>query len=144
MLAWKGTRATGNIPKEMLRVPAPVDEVVRRLLSKQPEDRYQTPVELANELQAILTQMAAGRLPKEKPAPGARAASSEPVTAVQAAQAAAPTALMAPIVQLAARPARANRVGAKFALAMASLGALAFVTLLTVVVAFLTRRWLGG
>jgi serine/threonine protein kinase len=144
LLAWKGTETPGSILKEMLRVPAPVDKVVRRLLSKHPEDRYQTPVELANELQAILNQMAAGRLPREKPAPGARAVSSEPVTAVQAAQAAAPTALMAPIVQLAARPARANRVGAKFALAMASLGALAFVTLLTVVVAFLTRRWLGG
>ena len=144
LLAWRGTETPGSILKEMLRVPAPVDKVVRRLLSKHPEDRYQTPVELANELQAILNQMAAGRLPREKPAPGARAVSSEPVTAVQAAQAAAPTALMAPIVQLAARPARANGVGAKFALAMASLGALAFVTLLTVVVTLLTRRWLGG
>jgi serine/threonine protein kinase len=143
MLAWKGTRATGNIPKEMLRVPAPVDEVVRRLLSKQPEDRYQTPVELANELQAILNQMAAGRLPKDKPAPRARAVSSEPVTAVRAAQAAAPTAMMPPMVQLAPRPARVNRAGAKIALVMASLGGLALLTLLTVVLVVLSR-WRGG
>jgi serine/threonine protein kinase len=143
LLAWKRTQIPGSMLKEMLRVPAPVDEVVRRLLAKDPGDRYQTPIELANELQAILKQMAAGRLPKEKPAPGARAASSEPVTAVQVRQAAAPTAMMAPMVQLVARPAPANRVGAKLAMALASLSGLAFVTLLTIVVVLLLR-WRGG
>jgi eukaryotic-like serine/threonine-protein kinase len=49
-----------------LCVPDAVSQVVCRLLAKQPEDRYQTPIELASELQAILKQMVDGTLPPAK------------------------------------------------------------------------------
>jgi serine/threonine-protein kinase len=52
----------------IIGVSAEVEEVVRRLLSKLPEHRYQTPIELASELQGILKQMTPGSLAK-KPAP---------------------------------------------------------------------------
>ena len=49
----------------MLRVPAVVDRVIRKLLQKDPDDRYQTPIELANDLQTIVTQIANGTLARE-------------------------------------------------------------------------------
>lgn len=43
-------------------VPRPVEEVIRRLMAKRPQDRYQTPVQLASTLQVLLGQLARGAL----------------------------------------------------------------------------------
>lgn len=60
LLAWKGERAK----KEMLPVPPAVVAIVNKLLAKRPEDRHQTPIELANELQAIVKQLAEQAAPR--------------------------------------------------------------------------------
>ncbi len=65
---WADRRDNANVEaaKKMLPVPAAVDKVVRRLLAKDPDDRYQTPIELAHELQSILQRMADGTLQREE------------------------------------------------------------------------------
>lgn len=49
-------------------IPAVIVKLVHRLLAKRPEDRFETPLDLANELQSILTQLANGTLPPDEAA----------------------------------------------------------------------------
>ena len=51
----------------MLHVPAPVVRIIGRLMEKDPEDRFQTPIELANELQPLVSHLVDGTLPKDEP-----------------------------------------------------------------------------
>jgi serine/threonine-protein kinase len=64
--AWASANAKAGVARKMLYVPAAVDRVVRRLLAKDPDDRYQTPAELATELQSILQKLADGTLAREE------------------------------------------------------------------------------
>jgi serine/threonine protein kinase len=52
--------------KKNVHVPVLVDGVLQRLLAKSPDDRYQTPIELADELASIVRKMADGTLEREE------------------------------------------------------------------------------
>ena len=65
-LAWNEANGVEEISEEGLHVPAQVLSVIRRLMAKDPDDRYQTPIELANELQPIVTQLVNGTLPEDE------------------------------------------------------------------------------
>lgn len=51
LFAWK------KVTESTMGVPAEVERVVHKLLAKRPDHRYQTPIELANELRDILKMM---------------------------------------------------------------------------------------
>jgi len=54
-----------KVSNDAVRVPSIVIDLINKLLAKKPEDRHQTPIELANDLQTIIKQMADGTLPDE-------------------------------------------------------------------------------
>jgi hypothetical protein len=60
MLARQGATEPSSVDKALLHVPRRVDSVIRKLLAKRPEDRFQTPNDLAIELQSILRKLADG------------------------------------------------------------------------------------
>jgi serine/threonine protein kinase/WD40 repeat protein len=64
-------------PVEQLRpgVPAPVTAVIRRLMAKRPDDRFQTPAEVA----AVLEDVLRGRSPVARPAAADRTEAARPV-----------------------------------------------------------------
>lgn len=62
LLARQGANEPASVDKAMLHVPIRVQDVLRKLMAKQPENRFQTPLELANELQIILHKYADGSL----------------------------------------------------------------------------------
>ncbi|MBI3822703.1 MAG: serine/threonine protein kinase [Planctomycetes bacterium] len=138
LLAWKGTQGPANVSKEMLELPTQVEQVLSRLLAKRPEDRHQTPAELANELQSIVTQLAAGTLPKLPPPARAQV----PVVALvpdDEVMLADSTAVLVPIIQARPQPERSKRFAALIALALASLGGFVCIALVTVIAVMMTR-----
>ncbi len=82
---------TSRIPRKLLAVPEYVAAIIKKLMAKKPEDRYQTPGELAQALDAALDRLAKG--PAVKPAD---ATEYEPVTP---AAAEAPT-VESPLVEM--------------------------------------------
>ena len=142
MLAWICEHGLETVDEERLTVPTPVDEVLCRLLAKRPEDRYQTPIELANELQSLLKQMAAGTLPKEEEVDLEVTQHTVPVAAFatpeETGKPLAPT-MQEPLVQLACQAPRSSRFTGKPAFLLAGLGALSVILLVTVIAAVLGR-----
>ncbi len=137
LLEWKGPSGPAQVSAEMLHVPAQVDELLRRLLAKRPEQRYQTPIELANELQALLKQMAAGTLAKPAEIPSAILLDSS--VDDQAAALADTAPVLPSFVAIGAGPRPSNKWIGPIAVALASLAALAFATLVTVVAVVVSR-----
>ncbi len=68
LLALRGKDGCAGIHKAMLPVPRRVEELLAKLLAKSPDDRFQTPIELANELQTIVQQLGDGSLLKAEEA----------------------------------------------------------------------------
>jgi serine/threonine protein kinase len=137
LLAWKGATGPANASKEMLHVPAVVDQLIRRLLSKGPEDRCQTPNELANELQAILQKLAAGTLASDEATDLASPQTFAPVVVMKTSVVS--MTVVQPIVLLNPPRARPRKLLAKLSIALATLGGLAFVVLITGFAAILSR-----
>ena len=113
----------------MLRVPAAVDRLLRKLLQKDPADRYQTPVELAAELQSILQKLADGALERE-----ALESTAEMPPLPPAAPAARPKAR--PIIHL--TPVSRPLSGGSLAVLSAVLGGLACIVCVTVIAVILS------
>ena len=137
LLAWLGASASRDTLAAMAHVPAPVEEVIRKLLAKRPEDRYQTPIELANELHAILALMADGRLPKEEDmgttvpmacvAPPKKAIAPDDATVVQ------------PLILLSAARPSAMEFAGNLSLLLATIGGLAFVVAASAIAVLMGR-----
>jgi hypothetical protein len=53
-----------KLPRRLLHVPEPVESIVKKLMAKRPEDRYQTPADLALALEQALERMAQGPEPR--------------------------------------------------------------------------------
>ncbi|MSQ94422.1 MAG: hypothetical protein EXR98_07690 [Gemmataceae bacterium] len=68
LVAWNRQSGRSDVDPKLLHVPAPVAAVIRKLMAKSPDERYQTPVELADTLQTIVKQLADGTLPQDSPA----------------------------------------------------------------------------
>ena len=107
-------------------VPASVEALIRRLLAKRPEQRLETPVALANELQTILKQLAAGAPEQE--------VNLEATVEIDAVKPSAPAnsakTVLEPIVLLAQTPSP-NYMAGKIAVVFATFASLAVVTFLT-------------
>ena len=140
LLAWRGVNGPEPVSEERLHVPKQVDRVVRRLLEKNPDDRYQTPIELANELKTLVTQMANGTLEREDDEATTETAS--PLAAYDAPLklSATDSALaMKPLVCLApCRPTTEDFAG-KIVMVLAMLGGLVTLFLVTVIAALMWR-----
>ena len=65
LLTWNGPNGPVHVNEELLRIPVQVERIIGKLLQKNPDDRHQTPIELANDLQTIVMQLANGTLPRE-------------------------------------------------------------------------------
>jgi serine/threonine protein kinase len=61
------TRGVHYIDEKAVRVPVAVQAVLTKLLAKDPKNRHQTPMELADELQVIVARLADGTLDKASP-----------------------------------------------------------------------------
>jgi serine/threonine-protein kinase len=131
MPAWQRPNGSARVSDETLLVPAPVEELLCRLLSKQPQERFQTPIELANELQTILKQLAAGTLAAEE---------DLETTAVLEIVRPSAASVAEPIVLLAKKPAASFATGKLVALLAATLGGLACVVLVTVLAVLMSAR----
>lgn len=136
MLAWNGPNGAAKVTEATLQVPQQVENVVCRLLAKQPKDRYQTPIELANELQTLVQQMADGKLPRVK-----RIKTMEAIALEEAVEPAAliETASLEPLVQLRSQPPRRGMWAALIALALAGLGGLTLLAIFTVAAVLMSR-----
>jgi serine/threonine-protein kinase len=64
LLARHGSTGPLNGNEQMLYVPKPIVDVVSRLMEKKPEDRFQTPQDLAGTLQTLLQQWSDGTIPR--------------------------------------------------------------------------------
>jgi serine/threonine-protein kinase len=140
-MAWLESTQTTGVSEEMFDIPSQVDAVLCRLLAKRPEDRYQTPIELANELQGLVTQLAAGTLPK---VPVKRAEPDSviillPDSEESAAAACASTKEMEPLVKVEPRRTYANPGAALIAIGLACLGGIAFLTMVTLIAVLMSR-----
>jgi serine/threonine protein kinase len=118
---WAGAHDKADAGKKMLHVPAAVDRVVRRLLAKDPGDRHQTPIALANDLQSILQRMADGTLEREEELE--KTAEMAAVPAVQT--------RVQPIIQITPQSLPGSMAG-KIAMLSAALGAIACIVCVTV------------
>ncbi|MBI1830872.1 MAG: serine/threonine protein kinase [Planctomycetes bacterium] len=138
LTAWREAHPESpRIPGDM-HVPKPIEDVLQRLLSKRPEGRYQTPVELANELQGILKQLASGALAaKAEPAAGGAASPTAPKSKVAAE--ADTTEEISPAPEKAVTLQPPQRAGTMVALALASLGGLAAMIVVTVIAVVIHR-----
>ena len=139
MLTWKGESGPEPVSEEMLHVPAQVVRIMRRLMEKDADDRYQTPIELANELQTIVAQLANGILPKDEEdatveLPVLPPAAETPVTL-------GPTARtpMPPLVRLAPNRPPANDGVGTLMIVIAAIGGLAALFAGSVIAALMLR-----
>jgi serine/threonine protein kinase len=111
---------------ETAQIPAVVVRLLDKLLAKNPDDRHQTPIELANALQSILAQMANGTLPKE-------ALHEAGTQVLPALPADAPTEEIGAIVTLENYPVQSYSRGGLRRTLLASLGGLILVVVMTLV-----------
>lgn len=125
---WSNAHHDQEAGKQMLHVPDAVEEVVRKLLAKDPADRHQTPLELANALQAILQKMADGSLEREE-----EIARTAEITAVVSAPA-RKAARAKPIIHVTPQSAHGEGFVGKMAILSAALGGLACIVCATVLV----------
>lgn len=113
--------ARGSDQPVLPTVPQPVEEVIRRLMAKRPQDRYQTPTELANTLHVLLGQLTRGALSE-------RTRPAVPAPAPIAPQAAEPVPEAVPVAWPAASPPAAppapNRWRRKWIIVAALVGGL--------------------
>jgi serine/threonine-protein kinase len=127
----RGTTPGEIVKNEQARVPAVVVDLIGKLLAKQPEDRHQTPVELANDLQIIIQRIADGTLPSEAMPDTAEMPSLAPAArSPSSAEFIAPTEELSSIVALQKDSARL-RLGS-LSIVLASLGGLTLLAVLTV------------
>ncbi len=82
MQEWKGPTGPPDTDPQALHIPAPVEAVLRRLMAKNPGDRYQTPIELADALQGIVSQLADGSLTSDPTTPISPQTANIPVGAI--------------------------------------------------------------
>lgn len=61
------------IEQERAEVPPAIAGIVRKLMAKKPEDRFQTPADVVHALEALLPKPTTGRMPAVKPAPAPHA-----------------------------------------------------------------------
>jgi serine/threonine-protein kinase len=137
LLAWKGPNGSEAIGEEILHVPTQVVRILSRLMEKNADDRYQTPLELANALQPIVAHLAAGTLPKEEGEttvePAAPGPSASPPTPAE------PPSLMQPIVRLSPQRPPTLDVAGKATFLLAMLAGLISLFLVSVFVALMWR-----
>lgn len=136
LLAWHETEDRPSADEAMMHVPQRVEEVLRKLMAKQPADRHQTPIDLANDLQAVLQQLADGALLVTEAATGRTAAILVLPTAPGATNVPPDdaTKIMPPMALLAPKLRQADRFAAKTVVLMAAVGGLAFLLVVTVIV----------
>ncbi len=118
---WAKPHESVEVFKKNARVPTAVAAVLHRLLAKAPADRFQTPSELAGELQSILRNMADGTLASEE----------EPAKAPEPTRQPSAKPRVQPIVHL-TPPSLGESVASKFAMLSAALGGLAVLLCVTV------------
>ena len=110
-------------------VPAAVDALICRLLAKRPEQRFETPIALADELQTILKRLTAGAGEQ-----GRGLETTVPIDAVKLpalpASGNSSQTVLEPIVLLTQKP-PPNYTTGKIAVVLATLASLAVVTFLT-------------
>lgn len=136
LTTWRREHPDANITANMMHVPKPVEEILLRLLAKHPEDRYQTPIELANELQDILQKLAAGTLDdKLEPVPEL----PPPPPNSERAGAADTTEEISPVDHKSATKEDPRGVGPMVALGLASLSGLAALIVVTVMAVLIHR-----
>jgi serine/threonine-protein kinase len=119
------------------RVPLAVAAILNKLLAKNPEDRYQTPIELAGAFEAIAAQLREDKLPYDE-TPSVATAQLAP------AQSTAPTPILEEgsgvrtILESthSSQPQRKRGIGS---LALASIGGLIFLVLMTMAAVVLSR-----
>ena len=107
-------------------------ELIRRLLSKRPEERHATPADLATDLQTIVQQLAAGTIPKEDSVDLADTQSLSVVAAVPVADPAVSTDawMVMPISSEKSKPATARAwQGAGLSIGLAAAGGMGFLVM---------------
>jgi serine/threonine protein kinase/WD40 repeat protein len=140
LLARQGANEPASVDKALLHVPVRVQDVIRKLMAKQPENRFQTPIELANELQTILQKWADGSLFAEE---GAENSANMPIpndlqfSPVAAADNA--TVVLSSSIPPTQYGSSSRRNVRKIGVLLAAGGALAFLGIATVFAAFLAR-----
>jgi eukaryotic-like serine/threonine-protein kinase len=139
LLIWQGEAGSECVTDEMLRVPAPVERIVRRLMQKDPDDRYQTPIELANQLQTIVTQLVNGTLAEDEGNATVEMPVLPPAVEASVKHVAAARTAMPPLVRLAPnRPAATDGVGTLMVV-IAAIGGLVSLFAGSVVAALMLR-----
>ena len=123
----------------VLAVPGRVEELIHKLMAKLPNDRYQTPIELANELQAIVQGLANGTLQSAEPAKSSTMAVplATPVAAKPSADDS--TVITAQVVVPRVEPRRTRSLATKLAVLLAAGGSLALLLIATVIGVLLSR-----
>jgi eukaryotic-like serine/threonine-protein kinase len=132
MQEWAKPHESVEAFRKNVRVPAAVDAVLRRLLAKDPNDRYQTPHQLASELQSILQKMADGTLERDE----------EPVKVAEPVGQPAAKSRVQPIIHL-TPPSLPELITGNISILSAVLGGLAVIVCLTVFAVLLSASALS-
>jgi serine/threonine protein kinase len=136
MLARQGATEPSSVDKALLHVPRRVDSVIRKLLAKRPEDRFQTPNDLAIELQAILRKLADGSLLAEEAVETPAAVAFElPATS----DSLPTTTVLLETNDEQRKPTRSQGWVARVAFLLAATGSVAFILLATVIAIVMSR-----
>lgn len=135
--AWKGEFGPPQVDPEALYIPAPVDAVLRRLLAKNPDDRYRTPLELANALAAIGQQLADGTL--ARPSAETNAAQPFALGPVGAHPESVGSTVEEPMVLLTPKPSGSRRHVGLASLLLAGIGGMLLLVIATVLGVVMSR-----
>jgi len=140
LVPWRGIKNKAAFDDAMIQVPRRVEDVIRKLMAKRPEDRYQTPLELATDLQDIVTGLADGSLAM---AEDVERTATIPALTVGSAEAAPQDATMV-VLGIAPRqtnPRQAgNRLVNKILVGLVAGGGLAFLIVATVIGVLMSRH----
>ena len=141
LLALHGKEGVAGLHQAMLLIPRRVEDLMAKLLAKNPDDRFQTPIELANDLQTILQQLGDGSLLK-KEAAERTAPPSIPRGKSKGPEKAAPgdaTVLIQPLLQLTPTSLRKTGLAKNLAIVLATAVGFSAIVAVTMLAGLMSR-----